>query len=50
MTHKIGFVLLGILLIAGGLVHLIPALSAQGVVFALALVAIVTGILILVDR
>ena len=47
-TRNIGMLLLAIWLIAWGLLALIPALSGLGPV--LAILAIVTGIFILLDR
>lgn len=48
LTKNLGMLLLGILLIAWGLVQLIPALSGLGLV--LAILAIAAGVLILLGR
>jgi len=48
LTKNLGMLLLGIWLIAWGLVALIPALNGLGLV--LAILAIATGVLILLGR
>jgi hypothetical protein len=47
-THSIGKLLLAVLLILWGLMYFIPALS--GIMVALAILAIVAGIFLLIDR
>jgi hypothetical protein len=49
-TRKWGVLLLGIWLIATGAVVLVPALAFQGVGTVLAILAVVAGILIILDR
>jgi hypothetical protein len=48
LTKNLGMLLLGIWLIAWGLVALIPALSGLGPI--LAILAIAAGVLVLLDR
>jgi hypothetical protein len=47
-TRNLGFLLLGIWLILTGLLYFVPALGSIGVL--LAIIAIIAGILILVER
>lgn len=49
-TNKWGVLLLGIWLIASGAMVLVPALAFQGAGTVLAILAIVAGILIILDR
>ncbi|MGE5265148.1 MAG: hypothetical protein ACM3S0_17340 [Acidobacteriota bacterium] len=47
-TRNLGFLLLGVWLILTGLLYFVPALGSIGVL--LAIIAIIAGILILVER
>ena len=49
-TYKWGFLLLGVWLIASGLLALIPAVAFQGAGTVLAILAIAAGVLIILDR
>ena len=49
-TRKWGVLLLGIWLIASGAMVLVPALAFQGAGTVLAILAVVAGILIILDR
>jgi hypothetical protein len=48
ITRNLGFLLLAIWLILEGLLYFVPSLSALGII--LAVIAIVAGVLILVER
>ena len=50
IPKKLGVSLLGVWLIVFGAIDLIPALSFQGIGTLLALLAIIAGVLILLDR
>ncbi|HEY2943326.1 MAG TPA: hypothetical protein VGN09_12905 [Vicinamibacteria bacterium] len=49
-TRTLGFQLLGVWLVVNGIVGLGPGLSIPGVGFVMALLALVTGLLILLGR
>ena len=48
LTRNLGFLLLGVWLILTGLLYFVPSLGSIGVL--LAIIAIIAGILILVER
>lgn len=49
-TKRPSMLLLGILLVALGLLHLIPALAFSGSYNVLAVLAVATGVLLLLDK